>query len=182
MPYFQPVIVEGRVFDLTHLEPFTFRFWSARANRELRVHVTFSNHCFTEKHDLAVDEEVAVAMVLRDQAGRTRRFCEMRYVLSHRLPTIVQGLNNGKAKVFQTMENRNWCYAMRVEDPAGPYYVFFEVRRAGKAAQAHQELNFVVESAYPQDAARSAPALKGAMAFQLLCGKVFLGERTSTRR
>ncbi len=38
--YFKPLQICGQVISLEHLEPFTFSFYSLRAQRELRVHVT----------------------------------------------------------------------------------------------------------------------------------------------
>jgi hypothetical protein len=45
-----------------------------------------------------------------------------------------------------------------------------------------QDLNLVVESAYHQDPTRAEPAVRGAMGFILLCGKVYKGEPIATRR
>jgi hypothetical protein len=50
-PYFKPVIFRGEVFDLTHLEPFSFDVDSRISKKRLRVHVTFSDHCFTRSYD-----------------------------------------------------------------------------------------------------------------------------------
>ncbi len=47
--YFQPIIIGEETFDLTHLEPFSFKLKSEMANKTLTVHVTFSNHCFSMK-------------------------------------------------------------------------------------------------------------------------------------
>lgn len=184
MPYFQPIVVGEKTFPLDHLEPFTFTFTSVRAKRDLRVHVTFTNHCFSEKFEPeeAIQESDESGAVFPDHANRLRIFCEVRYRLSHMLPSVIASLNDPRIKVSETAAERNWCYTMRIEDPVGPYYVFFEVRRAGKVALGRQELNLIVESAYHQDPQRPEPALKGAMSFHLLCTKIFLGERTSTRR
>jgi len=140
--YFKPVIVGERAFDLSHLDPFSLVFFSRLAGRELRVHVTYSNHCFTEKWDESRD---ANKDALPDGGGRQR-------------------------------------VSIRVDNPTGPYHVFFEIRRAGVAMRSRQDLNLIVESAYPQDRLRHAPVLKGHMNFHLLCGKIYREERVSTRR
>lgn len=179
MAYFKPVIVGERAFDLSHLDPFSLVFFSRLAGRELRVHVTYSNHCFTEKWDESRD---ANKDALPDGGGRQRVFCETRYRLSLGLPGIITSLNHSRVKVWETASQRNWCYSIRVDNPTGPYHVFFEIRRAGVAMRSRQDLNLIVESAYPQDRLRHAPALKGHMNFHLLCGKIYRGERVSTRR
>jgi hypothetical protein len=35
-----------------HLQPFTFQVTSELAKRDLRTHVTFSTHCFSESWDV----------------------------------------------------------------------------------------------------------------------------------
>ncbi len=83
---------------------------------------------------------------------------------------------------MQTAQERNWLHTVKVDDPAGPYHVFFELRRAAVESRHLQDLNLVVESAYPQGDVRRAPAVRGSMGFILLCGKVYKGESAATRR
>jgi hypothetical protein len=178
--YFEPIVIGQQAYDLSHLEPTAFAFFSERAKQKLRVHVTYSNHCFTERYESA--KSLTGSPILTDGGGRERVFCPIRYALSLHLPIRIASLNDPRTKVSEIAAQRNWCYTLRIDNPEGPYYVFFEIRRAGRDAQRHQEINLTVESAYPLDAERVAPALKGAMGFHLLCGKVYLRERTSTRR
>lgn len=49
--YFDPIVIGDERFSLEHLEPFTFPVASELAQKDLRIHVTFSNHCFTKKYD-----------------------------------------------------------------------------------------------------------------------------------
>ncbi|RXN85276.1 hypothetical protein C7R54_22555 [Achromobacter aloeverae] len=179
MPYFTPVQMGGVVYPLDHLEPFTFDFHSERAKRNLRVHVTYSNHCYTKKYD-----PVATTgwPTLLDARRQMRVFCPVRYRLSHGLPAHIAALNNPGVRVWETARERNWCHTLRVESIPDPYYVFFDLARATAALRHRQELRLTVESAYPQGSSTTWPRLNGSMAFQLLCGKVFLGERTHTRR
>ncbi|KAB2514158.1 hypothetical protein F8N49_27785 [Pseudomonas sp. GXM4] len=174
--YFLPLTIGGQTYDFSHLEPFTFTIPSQLAKRDLNVHVTFSAHCFTEGYDEATHPEGE--QIILDGAGRQRTFCAIRYRLSKVLPAVIQGLNSPQAKVFQTAAMRNWAFSITIEDPSGPYHVFFEIRRAGKDKP--QDLNLVVESAYHQTG--EPPRLHGRMAFMLLCGKVFLNQPTSTKR
>lgn len=178
--YFESVVVEGEEFVLDHLEPFTFSVESERAKKTLRIHVTFSNHCFTRSHDPETD--VQDVPIFRDHKGRPRVFCQTRYRLSLALPVLIKGLGEPRVRVVETATQRNWVYSIRVEDPTGPYHIFFEVRRAGKEYRAREDLRLVVESAYHQEPGQLPPKLRGAMAFVLLCGKVYLGQPTSTQR
>lgn len=116
--------------------------------------------------------------VLSDSAGRPRTFCAIRYRLSLGLPVVIQGLNHPQSKVRETAALRNWAYSLTIQDPAGPYHIFFEIRRA--AREKPQDLNLVVESAYHQT--EQPPRLLGKMSFMLLCGKVYLRQPSSTRR
>lgn len=179
-PYFEPVTIGTQVFEFTHLEPFTFTFQSQRAKKWLRVHVTFKDHCFTKKYK--IEEHVPEEPVFHAQTDKPRLFCRIRYRLSQSLPAIVQGLNHPKVKVWETASRRNWAYSITIQDPAGPYHVFFEVRRPAAHQKHLQDINVVVESAYHEDPDEGPPNLIGEMAFYLLCGKIYAGEPTSTRR
>lgn len=177
--YFPELVIAGQHIDLSHLDPFTFVINSKQAKRDLRVHVTFSNHCFSRCYDEArhpVGEPVIDA-----RSARPRTFCPIRYRLSQRVPELIRTLNHPKTKVWETTSERNWCYSITIDDPEGPYHVFFEIRRASRDRRQWQDLHLVVESAYHQDE-KDGPKLKGSMAFILLCGKVYLGEPTSTKR
>lgn len=89
--------------------------------------MTFTNHCFSEKYkpNDAAQESNESKVIVPDHANRLRIFCEIRYRLSHGLPAAIASLNEPRMKVSETAAERNWCYTMRIEDPAGPYYVFF---------------------------------------------------------
>lgn len=176
--YFPALTIGGQTYDFSHLEPFKFTIASQLAKRDLRVHVTFSNHCFTRGYEVGT-HPVGEPIIL--DGKRQRTFCPTRYRLSLTLPDVIQGLTHPKIKVWETAAERNWCYSITVEDPAGPYHVFFEIRRAGQDKRQWQDLNLVVESAYHQGEG-GGPALKGSMAFALLCGKVYMRQPTATKR
>ncbi|WP_369988516.1 hypothetical protein [Pseudomonas xanthosomatis] len=176
--YFPLLVINGQVHDLAHLEPFTFSVHSARCSRDLRVRVTFSNHCFTKGIHCTAEADGAEVV---ERGRRIRVFCAVRYQLSFRLRLAIEGIAAPTVRVYQTAAARNWCYSIRIDSPDGPYHVFFEVRRAGQEQRQWQELNLIVESAYPQGA-RPGPALKGHMPFVLLCSKVYLCLPASTRR
>lgn len=180
MSYFSSLSIGAETYDFSHLEPFTFVVKSQLARRDLRVHVTFSTHCFSRAYDNASHGQGEP--IIDHGTPRPRSFCQTRYRLSHKLPVLIKSLEHPKAKVWETAAERNWCYSITVDDPAGPYHVFFEVRRASRERRQWQDLHLVVESAYHEDTARTGPRLKGSMVFVLLCGKIYLNQPTATRR
>lgn len=153
---------------------------SSKSGKRLRVHVRFTTHCFSKKYDEATHP--VTEPILYDAGRRRRSFCPVRYDLSLRLPDLILGLNHLKAEVMQTAEERNWLHSVTLDDPAGKYQIFFELRRAPPASSALQDLNLMVESAYLQEPATDRRAVRGRMGFVLLCGKVYLGEPVATRR
>lgn len=176
--YFPALTIDGVTYDFAHLDPFTFKVTSQLAKRDLRVHVTFTNHCYSRGYDAATHP---AGQPIIGNGKYKRTFCPIRYRLSHSIPAIVQGLTNPKVKVWETAAERNWCYSITIDDPSGPYHVFFEVRRAGPDRRQWQDINLVVESAY-HEGQGGGPALRGSMVFVLLCGKVFVGQPTATKR
>lgn len=179
-PYFKALEIAETTFAFSHLEPFTFSIDSRKAKKSLRVHVTFSNHCFTKRY--ALETHIVGEPILDQGTKRPRSFCRIRYALSLKLRELLKSLADPKADVWETTSRRNWAYSVKVDDPAGPYHIFFELKRAAKERRQWQELQLVVESAYPEDPAKRPPDVVGSMNFVLLCGKIYLGEKTSTRR
>lgn len=178
--YYDSLTLGGETFDFPHLEPFKMEFESKMANKWLRLHVTFKNHCFTKGYQAA--EHIAGEPIFDELTESPRLFCRTRYRLSKSLPALVQSLNHPKVEVVQTAARRNWVYSIKIEDPAGPYHVFFEVRRPAAAHKHEQDLNIVIESAYHEEPEKGAPRLLGAMNFYLLCGKIFTGKPVATKR
>lgn len=178
--YSTPLVIRGEAHDLAHLDPFTFEVASNKVPRPLRVNVRFTNHCYTEAFDPArhpPDEPPVMDGV------RRRAFAPDRYALSHRLPGLIRGLADPRAKVRETGSRRNWMYSAIVEVPAEGtrYGVFFELRRTPPDRRRLSDLELVVESAYPADPARPEPNILGPVGFVLLVGSTFLGRRVSTR-
>lgn len=180
MSYFSSTPTGAERYELSHLEPFTFVVDSKLAKRDLRVHVTFSTHCFSKAYDPALHTNGEP--IIDSQTQRPRSFCPIRYELSRHLRPLIESLGHPKAKVWETAAERNWCYSITVDSPSGPYYVFFEIRRASRERRQWQDLNLIVESAYHGDKRNEGPKLKGPIAFVLLCGKTYLHQPTSTRR
>jgi hypothetical protein len=179
-PYHAPLAIGDRTYAFPHLEPFRMAVASRNAGKELRVHIRYTTHCFTTKYD--ADTHPAGQPAIRDAGGRLRTFCPIRYRLSQRLPALIQALNHPRAAVMQTAEERNWLHSVTVDDPAGKYHIFFELRRTVPELRHLQDLSLVVESAYPQGSVNKPPAVRGSMGFVILCGKVYKGEPIGTRR
>ncbi len=171
-----PFSFEGQLYEFDHLEPFHIKIDSEKAKRELRIQVTFSNHCFSYTR---IDEPWST--VLDKNESRPRVFCPTRYRLSLQLPDIIQRLNDPSIKVHQTWHRRNWVYSMKIEDPSGPYHVFFEIKKSPKHKSKYQELSLHVESAYHEDEGR-APNVVGTMKFHILCNNTYLGRKVSTKK
>jgi len=175
--YFPPLFVGGQRVDLSHLEPFKLQVASTQAKKTLRVHVTFTSHCFSERLDLA--RHPGGDPVIDRDTRDPRMFCPMRYRLSFRLPDFIRELPYRTVSVTSAL--RNWVYTVTIEDPAGPYHVFLELRRAAAVQRTWQDLNLVVESAYPET--RGPPAVRGRpKPFPLVCGEVYTGNRTRPRK
>lgn len=156
------------------------RFESKTAKRKLRVNVRFSNHCFS--HSPVVGTTYPDDFKLHDHNKRARIFCPIRYRLSLDLPTIVLSLNDPACKVYQTAARRNFNYSLEIQDPKGPYHLFFEISKTVGKAAGMQDLSLFLESAYPEDAERGKPDLLGRIGFHTLCTNVFLRKPVATRR
>lgn len=178
-PYHPSFIHAGVTHDLAHLNPFHMTVDSMKAGRQLRVHVVFTNHCFSENFDPAI-HGAASPLISRQQPPRV--FNQVRYDLSKQLPPLIHAVNHPKAQVRQTAAGRNWVHSVCIDTPAGPYHVFFVLRRESREENRRlQDLNMTVESAYPQGD-QPAPQVRGRIGFVLLAGKTFLGEPVATSR
>lgn len=179
--YHPPLRIRGQVYDLSHLHPFQFDVSSSKVPRRLRINVRFTNHCFSEAFDPA--KHPADEPVIPD-GQRRRAFCPDRYDLSPRLPSLIRGLADPAARVHETAARRNWMHAALVEVPfAGTrYQIFFELRRTVPERRRLQDLDMVVESAYPADPSRTEPNILGPVRFALLAGSLYLGKVVTTRR
>lgn len=180
LPFFPPLVLDGTPYTFSHLEPFTMRFDSNQAKRKLRINVRFSNHCFSFSPEGGAF--YLESFKLNDHNGRERIFCPIRHNLSLGLPSIVRSLNNPECKVRQTAARRNFNYSLEIDDPKGPYHLFFEVSKTVGASARMQDLNFFLESAYPEDPVLGKPDLLGRIKFHTLCTNVFLNKSVSTRR
>lgn len=179
--YHAPLHIHGQVYDLSHLDPFQFEANSVKVPRPLRINVRFTTHCFSEAFDPARHSADEPAIM---DGQRRRAFCPDRYALSPRLPDLIRRLANPGARVHETAARRNWMYGATVEIPvAGTrYQIFFELRRTVPERRRLQDLDMVVESAYPADPSRPEPNILGRVNFLLLAGSVYVGKPVTTRR
>lgn len=180
-PFFPALLIDGQEYDFSHLDPFSIHIDSRKAGKILDVRVKFTTHCFTMKH--SQEMHLPGHPILKDQGGRERLFCSIRYRLSHDLPALIEEFCHGKISVWQTSTHRNWSHSVKIEDPGGPYHIFFELRKAQHDdPRIKQDLDLTVESAYHEDPLKGPPALRGKMRFDILCGKVYLREPTATQK
>jgi len=174
-PYHNPVSSNGIEYNLNHLNPIDMSIDSEKSKRILRVHIVFSNHCFTKK---LLDGQCSSEVVFKEKNRQDRYFCPQRYDLSKSLPEIISSLNHKKVKVYQTTSRRNWLHSIKTQIDGQIYCIFFEIRRSHKPTE---DVRITVESAYPVSA-KKQPAVIGSMGFILLVGKIYLNEPTTTRR
>ena len=85
--YFPTLEISGEEFDFTHLEPFIMHVNSDMAKKVLKVHVRFTNHCFTKGYESFYHPEGEP--IIYDHSGNGRTFCPIRYRLSLALPEII---------------------------------------------------------------------------------------------
>lgn len=166
--YFSPLRVGGQLVDLSHLEPFTIIIQSEKVGKPLRTAITFTNHCFSASHgDLPHppgDEAIW-------DGGKMRTFCATRYRLSHALPQVIRSLP--ERKVILAAHGTTWVHTLTIENPDGPYHLFLTVKRSPKEKRAWQDVDVIVESAYPET--RNAPSTTGSRRpFVLVCGDAYL--------
>jgi hypothetical protein len=179
--YHPPLQIDGQTYDLSHLDPCQFEAISTKVPRPLRINVRFTNHCFSEAFDPVKHPAGTFAIM---DGPRRRVFSPDRYTLSFQLPVLIRGLASPGARVHETAARRNWMYAATVQVPTTGtvYQIFFELRRATPERRRLQDLDMVVESAYPADPGRPEPNILGRVSFLLLAGSVYVGKPVTTRR
>ena len=171
MPYFPRILVGGVEVDLSHLEPFTFHVDSELAKKKLRVRALFTTHCFSERYGSI--PHGAGDPLIDDDTKQPRTFCPVRFQCSLDLPKMILKLPG--SIVRQTSAQRNWVFSTVIDHPAGPYHIFFEIKRSSPEQRTWQDLNLVIESAYPEQ--NAPPSVRGQKPFELVCGEAYTGNR-----
>ena len=166
----RPHRITGRVFELSHLDPFEFELVvpekQGKPSATYRIRVEFSMHCFT--HSVRDGESYSSVLEYR-HGNETRVFDEERYDLSKLLPEIVRTISDRKCyhakdRNFFTIE------AINQDGKRSEYSVFFTVFRRGTK----NGLMLVVQSAYVRyqvPLARRRPIRFSIIAFNVISGK-----------
>jgi len=135
---FRPKTIQGVTYTLDHLEGFTFTL-DTEGGKRRAVIVGFSCHCFTE--DIRQEHTPDYYYV---HGGEKRAFDLTRHALSKRLPEIIRALY-GRTVYMSKEANYFLLRTIEATELAGPYLVFFNVRRA---KQKGVDVLMNVESAY----------------------------------
>ncbi len=169
MPYWSPIIIEGKPLDLTHLEPFEFVVMPAKHTVDATVSVHFHDHCFTE----TFDPKRHTTFIVTNQASKheQRAFNPERYELSKHLPAIIRGLDNHR--IASTREGN--LVKVTLQDGT-TYPMFFTLKKEGA-----RRVRMFVVSAYPWDGANKVPTT-GEMKFNLAVAKILQGQRPNFPR
>lgn len=148
-PVWDDHVQGGRTFCLKHLHPLFIDFSipavpatkrkPGRAELAVKMHISYSHHCFTEALDKFPNSDPDHLYNCRSRPGDMRVFCPIRWNESLALPDMIA--------------NMGACYFTRHENyfiwrsPTGPalgeYFVYFNV---GRHPSGFVELN--IESAY----------------------------------
>jgi hypothetical protein len=148
MPQWKPFEFHGVLYDLAHLHPKPVVYRQAAAagkpEREYRVDVEFSMHCFT--HGIKDGENPDAGLLYRD-SRECRVFDFRRYALSKHLPAIVEGLHQRKCQ-HSGKGNFFVVGILTEEGEKVEYDIFFAASRSARKGV----VNLYVQSAYVRDA------------------------------
>ncbi len=137
MAFFKSKTIRGQVYDLAHLEPFTFVL--AVEGVDFHVSVEFSCHCFTETFGPEHTPDLKYT-----HAGETRAFDVVRHELSKKLPGIIRALGN--QSVYHSEQGNFFVLRdQTLPDGKQPYLIFFN---AFKATGKEVHVRLLVRSAY----------------------------------
>jgi hypothetical protein len=164
MPYWSPLIDDGVIYDLSHLEPFEFPIIPIGMTDAITLSVRFHDHCFTEEFDPA--RHVAVCVTNQSSKHEKRAFAPDRYSLSFHLPRIIRNLSG--QKIASTREGN--LVKITLADGRS-YPMFFTLRYSSG-----RRVEMFVVSAYEWTKANK-PATTGQMKFSLVVGKIARREK-----
>ncbi len=118
----EPLVVNGTVIDLAHLEPFTFAIIPTDFTHSVNIHVKFHNHCFSES--ITADTEQTVLQPPHGDSHQPRCFSQDRYELSKHLAALIKGFER------KTVTRSSDGNLVRIELPEGRNYaIFFTLRK-----------------------------------------------------
>ena len=147
MARFRNKRIKGRLYDLGHLDPFTFSV--SHMDRGRTVRVTFLDHVFTEAHD---PDRHTPDLIYSRRNGDLRAFDVRRWELSLDLPDLFRTLN--RQSVYGTKGRNFFFLCGNAGEP--PYAVFFE---AIQSDLWNVDVSVIVRSAYEKEgmATRASP-------------------------
>jgi hypothetical protein len=117
--------IEGRVYDLSHLDAFVFSVTPKSAGSPtFKVAVFFGCHTFTKKFR---DGDPPDLVMVSERVRRT--FCTVRYQQSLNLRAIIQDAPNRKAFFSH---NENYVLVARLDEHEDDYAIAFDVLRANR--------------------------------------------------
>jgi hypothetical protein len=142
-------------YNLRHLSQTIEGFGWTHFNKQMKlaVKVRFSNHCYSLEHFGKKEPEGAYFM--KDNKGRWRLFCPIRYKHSLYLPKLfLEHCEKPTHTVALTAED-NWSiFRAQIPSPmfeGEKYWVFFRVKPNRMEADGTQLVDIYVESAYPRE-------------------------------
>lgn len=173
MTKWAPAIIDGGIFDLSHLHPFGFEHVIAakdgKPEQRYCVATSFSLHCFTTRIDPSRPHDRAWEY---SDTRETRLFDETRYEHSKQLRGIIDTLQ--KRKCFQTGHGN--FFTIELLTASGQrvdYGVYFLLTRPAGS----KTLNLFVQSAYLHDRQpRTRPRPPRPIRFNVLVFNVFRGK------
>jgi hypothetical protein len=165
MPYWKPLVVDGVVIDLSHLEPFEFQILPKGLTEPATVRAVFNNHCFSAEFDASRHRGPLPATHVSPY--EVRGFDLVRYELSKLLPVQVRELD-GK-RIAQTRTGT----LVRITLADGrDYGIFFTLTKMGAAA-----CEMFVMSAYPLERPKKSVVATGEMKFNVAVALVLSGRK-----
>lgn len=123
MTRFRNKTINGRLYDLSHLDPFTFPVTHKQITRIVRV--TFEDHVFTEAHN---PHAHAPDLIYSRRPGDWRAFNVRRRELSYDLPVLFRNL--GSQSVYRS-KGQNFVF-LRSKVGQAPYVVFFQALQSSR--------------------------------------------------
>lgn len=156
MPH--PFILNGKSFDLSHLDTIKGKTRAALRSGETKVAVVidFSCHCWSRLP--VVGESIPPSRFVADgskEMPRNRIFCEARYELSRSLPQAIQNMLIHSGRIHKTPEKNILRIELVAPVVAGAtfteYFLFMKLeKRTREGEQKH--VRIFVETAYPESA------------------------------
>jgi hypothetical protein len=176
-----PFVLNGKSFDLSHLNPIRAKTVAKLRASETKVavQVEFSCHCWSRLP--VTGEIVAPAYFVEDgsrELPRNRVFCEGRYELSRALPKVVRNLLESGGRIQKTSRKNVVRIEFVVPVVAGlpdvKYFVFMKLeKRTPDGAQKY--IRIFIESAYSENAMHAKVDYGKPFSFAQLIGDCWEG-------